>query len=317
LFVSFFTQLVAGPILRTSDLVPQLARPRTATADQLGWGLTLMTLGLFQKVVIADGALAPVADTVFGSKSVGFIDAWIGTLAFSGQIFCDFAGYSTIAIGAAMCLGFSIPDNFRAPYAALGFSDFWRRWHISLSSWLRDYLYVPLGGNRKGPVRTYINLFVTMLLGGLWHGANWTFVIWGGLHGAFLAVERWLRGNASERSEPRSLTSRLLWMLVTLLCVNLAWVFFRSSSIDAAFAMLAAMAGLNPQAAPVLPGIYIAETLLCMTGLLAAHYYMRNRTLEAVATRTPAAVLVSVMAAMAFVVSITQGSGDAFIYFQF
>ena len=317
LFVSFFTQLVAGPILRTSDLVPQLARPRTATGNQLGWGLALMSLGLFQKVVIADGALAPVADTVFGSESVGFFDAWIGTLAFSGQIFCDFAGYSTIAIGAAMCLGFSIPDNFRAPYAALGFSDFWRRWHISLSTWLRDYLYIPLGGNRKGPVRTYINLFVTMLLGGLWHGANWTFVIWGGLHGMFLAVERWLRGNASERAEPQGFTARLLWMLVTLLCVNLAWVFFRASSVEAAFSMLAAMVGLNSQAAPVLPVIYIAEAVLCMAGLLLAHYYMRNRTLEAVAARAPAPVLVSAMAAMAFVVTITQGSGDAFIYFQF
>jgi alginate O-acetyltransferase complex protein AlgI len=317
LFVSFFTQLVAGPILRTSDLVPQLARPRTATADQLGWGLALMVLGLFEKVVIADGALAPVADTVYGSGPVGFLDAWMGTLAFSGQIFCDFAGYSTIAIGAAMCLGFSIPNNFRSPYAALGFSDFWRRWHISLSTWLRDYLYVPLGGNRKGPTRTYINLFVTMLLGGLWHGANWTFVVWGGLHGAFLAIERWLRGERSMREEPTGRLSRLLLMLVTFLGVNIAWVFFRSRSIGDAFSMLGAMAGLNRDAAPVLPTVNIASAMICTGGLLLAHYYMRNRTLEEVVARAPAPVLVTAMAGMAFIVSITQGTGDAFIYFQF
>ena len=200
LFVAFFTQLVAGPILRTSDLVPQFARPRTATRNQLCWGLALMTFGLFEKVVLADGAFAPVADAVFRAKGpVNSLDAWLGTLAFSGQIFCDFAGYSIVAIGAALCLGFNIPNNFRFPYAATGFSDFWRRWHISLSTWLRDYLYIPLGGNRKGEARTYANLMTTMLLGGLWHGANWTFVVWGGLHGAYLAAERWIKERAARR----------------------------------------------------------------------------------------------------------------------
>jgi len=184
LFVTFFPQLVAGPIVRPTHLVPQFEQPRKATSRQLLWGLGLMTLGIFEKVVIADGALAPTVDDVFGAKGyVPFLDAWLGAMAFSGQIFCDFAGYSTTAIGAALCLGFSIPNNFRFPYAAVGFSDFWRRWHISLSTWLRDYLYIPLGGNRKGNIRTYVNLSVTMLLGGLWHGASWTFVVWGGLHG--------------------------------------------------------------------------------------------------------------------------------------
>ena len=147
----------------------------------------LMTLGLFNKIVIADGLLAPVVDKVYGAKdALPMLDAWLGTLAFSGQIFCDFAGYTTTAIGASLVLGISLIDNFRYPYASIGFSDFWRRWHISLSTWLRDYLYVPLGGNRKGPGRTYVNLLLTMLLGGLWHGAAWTFVVWGGLHGLFL-----------------------------------------------------------------------------------------------------------------------------------
>jgi alginate O-acetyltransferase complex protein AlgI len=177
LFVTFFPQLVAGPIVRTGDLVPQFAQPRRATSTQFGYGLMLITLGLFEKVVLADGFLAPAVEGVYGMPTApGALDAWIATLAFSGQIFCDFAGYSLIAIGTALCLGFHLPDNFRFPYAAIGFSDFWRRWHISLSTWLRDYLYIPLGGNRHGPTRTVGALMGTMLLGGLWHGASWTFV---------------------------------------------------------------------------------------------------------------------------------------------
>ena len=153
LFVTFFPHLVAGPIMRPTELVPQFAEPRRATAHQLHFGLALIILGLFQKVVLADGFLGPVVEKVYDAREgvPMMLDAWVATLAFSGQIFCDFAGYSTTAIGVALCLGFAMPDNFRFPYAAVGFSDFWRRWHISLSSWLRDYLYIPLGGNRHGP----------------------------------------------------------------------------------------------------------------------------------------------------------------------
>ena len=194
LFVTFFPHLVAGPIMRPTELVPQFAEPRRANAHQLCFGLALMTLGLFQKVVLADGFLAPIAERVYDQDVIpGALDAWAATLAFGGEIFCDFAGYSTTAIGAAMCLGFAMPDNFRFPYAAIGFSDFWRRWHITLSAWLRDYLYIPLGGSRHGEARTYFSLIATMLLGGLWHGASWTFVVWGGLHGTYLAAERTLR----------------------------------------------------------------------------------------------------------------------------
>ena len=185
--------------MRPTELVPQFDEPRRATANQLFFGLALLTLGLFQKVVIADGFLAPVVEAVYDAqgKVPGMLDSWTATLAFAGQIFCDFAGYSTAAIGVALCLGFAMPDNFRFPYGAVGFSDFWRRWHITLSSWLRDYLYIPLGGNRHGPARTYAALMGTMLLGGLWHGASWTFVVWGGLHGLYLSTERWLRGRFS------------------------------------------------------------------------------------------------------------------------
>src|SRR5687767_1204395 len=201
LFVTFFPHLVAGPIVRPPQLVPQFESPRKATQLQLMQGLLLLSLGLFMKVVIADTLLSGPADAIFGFKTMlASIDAWTGVLAFSGQIFFDFAGYSTCAIGVALCLGFVLPENFRYPYAALGFSDFWKRWHITLSAWLRDYLYIPLGGNRKTELRTYFNLMITMLLGGLWHGANWTFVVWGGLHGFYLWVEKFFTDLRAKRS---------------------------------------------------------------------------------------------------------------------
>ncbi|MGI8931214.1 MAG: MBOAT family O-acyltransferase, partial [Sphingomicrobium sp.] len=173
LFVTFFPHLVAGPIMRPTELVPQFEEPKRANRSMLFFGLALITLGLFQKVVLADGFLGPVVEKVYDAREgvPMALDAWAATFAFAGQIFCDFAGYSTTAIGVALCLGFAMPDNFRFPYAAIGFSDFWRRWHITLSSWLRDYLYIPLGGNRHGEGRTYMALMGTMLLGGLWHGA--------------------------------------------------------------------------------------------------------------------------------------------------
>src|SRR5688572_18835656 len=202
LFVTFFPHLVAGPIVRPPQLVPQFATPKSANRQQMMQGLFLLTLGLFMKVVMADTFLAGPSDSVFNfGNQLSGLDAWMGVLAFSGQIFFDFAGYSTCAIGVAMCLGFTLPENFRFPYAAIGFSDFWRRWHITLSSWLRDYLYIPLGGNRKGKGRTYINLMLTMLLGGLWHGASWTFVVWGGLHGLYLCAERLLTRNKEVPNE--------------------------------------------------------------------------------------------------------------------
>lgn len=170
LYVTFFPQLVAGPIVRAKELIGQFYEEKKATANQFIWGLFLLTIGLFQKVVLADTLLAGTSDVVFGADQVlNGIDAWVGTLAFSGQIFFDFAGYSTCAIGIALMLGIILPDNFKYPYASLGFSDLWRRWHISLSSWLKDYLYIPLGGNRHGITRLYVALMLTMLLGGLWH----------------------------------------------------------------------------------------------------------------------------------------------------
>ncbi|OFX01781.1 MAG: acyltransferase [Alphaproteobacteria bacterium RIFCSPHIGHO2_12_FULL_63_12] len=318
LFVTFFPQLVAGPIVRPSQLVPQFAEPKRATAPQFYWGLALMTIGLFEKVVLADSFLAPAADGAFGHKgALAPLDAWIGVLAFSGQIFFDFSGYSTTAIGAALCLGFALPNNFQYPYAAIGFSDFWRRWHISLSTWLRDYLYIPLGGNQKGRARTYVNLMITMLLGGLWHGASWTFVVWGGLHGLYLAVERFLKEAIPERAWFKALWFRIAMALLTYFLVNITWVFFRAQSFGDARMFIASMFALAPEAVKVLYWNDIVPAAIVVAGMVFAHWRMRSTTLEAVVERTPAPVVGLVWTFMLFMLVITQGSDSAFIYFQF
>jgi alginate O-acetyltransferase complex protein AlgI len=317
LFVTFFPHLVAGPIMRPTELVPQFASPRQASAQQLGFGLALMVLGLFQKVVLADGLLAPAAEAVYDHPELapGVLDAWMGTLAFSGQIFCDFAGYSTTAIGAAMCLGFAMPDNFRFPYAAIGFSDFWRRWHITLSSWLRDYLYIPLGGNRHGLSRTYFALMATMLLGGLWHGASWTFVAWGGLHGLYLAAERSLRARFGGYVPGPMAVFGL--GLLTYGLVNVTWVFFRAKTFGQAWTVLRGMFGGNAGAEPILDTPAVAMVALVVGGLVAAHWWMRSNTLESMLARRHPVPIAAALGAMAFAIAATQGAGHAFIYFQF
>ncbi|MEQ9400311.1 MAG: MBOAT family O-acyltransferase [Longimicrobiales bacterium] len=312
LFVTFFPQLVAGPIVRAADFLPQLAEERRASSDQLGWGLTLLTIGLFAKVVLADSWMAPVADQVYDAAHLaGFLDAWVGTLAFSAQIFYDFAGYSTCAIAAALCLGFVLPDNFRFPYAAVGFSDFWRRWHISLSSWLRDYLYIPLGGNRRGPIRTYINLMITMLLGGLWHGAAWRFVVWGALHGGYLAVERFLSARGIRFPGPAFLAALLTHVLVLF-----TWVYFRAETFEAANQIVLAMIGLRADALTL--GV---EAVLLVAGtnavLLAAHWFLRDRSVEWLWGFFRPAVRAALITAMLLAITMSQGNDRAFIYFQF
>jgi alginate O-acetyltransferase complex protein AlgI len=316
LFVTFFPHLVAGPIMRPTELVPQFEQERRATANQLRFGLALMTLGLFQKVVLADTLLSNAVERVYDAGHVpGALDAWAGTLAFSGQIFCDFAGYSTTAIGAALCLGFAMSDNFRFPYAAVGFSDFWRRWHITLSSWLRDYLYIPLGGNRHGPAHTHFALMATMLLGGLWHGANWTFVAWGGLHGLYLSAERALRNCfAGYRPGPAATIALglLTWMLV-----NVTWVFFRAKDFGAAWQMLRGMSGQNGTAKPILDTMFLVVVALVVAGIVISHWLMRKQTLESMLTRAHPTLVAMMWGTMIFAIIISQGTGNAFIYFQF
>jgi len=313
LYVAFFPQLVAGPITRFPQMRPQIETPRSTTRAGLGTGLALLVLGLFEKCVLADGVFAPVADAFFGAATPpAGAAAWAGVLAFSGQIYCDFAGYSTCALGAALALGFELPVNFRAPYAAIGFSDFWRRWHISLSSWLRDYLYVPLGGNRRGRARTYANLLLTMLIGGLWHGAAWTFVLWGGLHGAYLAIERALREHVwGEREAAAPL--RFLYGLVTLFFVVLAWVWFRAPGFAAGAAATRSLFASGTAALDVSQQL----ALLLFAALVGAHWLMRERDLRALPARVPAPLLGAALGLLLAAIVLAPGDTHAFIYFQF
>ncbi len=320
LYVTFFPQLVAGPIVRAGDFLPQCEAPRRATSRQLAWGLSLMIVGMFQKNVLADRVFAPVADAVFGAEGqLSFIESWAGTLAFTGQIFCDFTGYSTCAIGAALCLGFALPDNFRSPYAAIGFSDFWQRWHISLSSWLRDYLYIPLGGNRLGRLRTQINLLLTMLIGGLWHGASWTFVIWGGLHGLYLIVERVLCKTVPSHGVWHSGMGKILLGGGTFIIVAVTWVFFRAASLEQALLLLASMADIRHMAGAgkVLRGSEALYVTATMGAILTAHAFLRKTSLERVAERAPVWVRGVLPGLLLFIIYLNTGDSRAFIYFQF
>lgn len=322
LLVTFFPHLVAGPILRAANFLPQCIRPRTATSAELGWGLSLMIFGLFEKVALADSMVAPVADKLFtAANQLGFQQAWVATLAFSAQIFLDFDGYSICAIGAAMCLGFQFPDNFRFPYAAIGFSDFWRRWHISLSTWLRDYLYVSLGGNRKGRTRTYANLMLTMLIGGLWHGAAWRFVLWGGMHGTYLAVERRLSGVVGDRAFLKHKLFLMMMALVTFLLVSFTWVFFRANDFHGAFHMTMAMIGARGAGQPFtyfnVDNGEVRTVLVVMVGLLLTNWMLRESSLERFASRIPWWAVSIVLTVMMLSIVLVQGDSRAFIYFQF
>lgn len=313
-FVSFFPQLVAGPIVRAADFLYQLERERFVEARALGWGLFLMTLGLFEKMVLADGLLADTADQVFGSPGpTSQLDSWLGVVAFAGQIFCDFAGYSICAIGASLCFGFHLVDNFRFPYAAVGLRDFWRRWHISLSTWLRDYLYIPLGGNRR---RTAFALMATMVLGGLWHGASWNFVVWGTLHGLYLVAERRITRAVGDAAWARSAPVRFAVGVLTFALVCLAWVFFRARDLPGSAMIVASMLGAIP-APPILTTLSIVKVVGVMGVLVGVHIAMRNTRIEVVAARMPAVLLTLLWTAMAIAIVLVQGGGDAFIYFQF
>jgi alginate O-acetyltransferase complex protein AlgI len=248
LFVSFFPHLIAGPIIRPHQLLPQFSNPALGRFDwqNFALGTTFLLFGLFKKVILADG-VAVYASPVFASAASGgtpgVVNAWGAALAYTFQIYFDFSGYSDMAIGLSLMFGIVLPFNFNSPYKATGIIDFWRRWHMTLSLFLRDYVYIPLGGNRHGEGRRYVNIMLTMLIGGLWHGANWTFVAWGGLHGLFLLVNHAWRSLRGEReSSPfRQWSARIF----TFLLVILAWVFFRAESFDAARRMFDGMRGLH------------------------------------------------------------------------
>jgi D-alanyl-lipoteichoic acid acyltransferase DltB (MBOAT superfamily) len=292
-------------------------KPRTFHSEFFFDGALLILSGLFRKCVVADNC-AMLADAAFngrmGPHNLGVV--LIGTYAFAWQIYADFSGYSDIARGSAQLMGFHFMVNFRQPYLALNLQDFWRRWHISLSTWLRDYLYIPLGGNRDGEAKTYRNLLATMLLGGLWHGANWTFVVWGGIHGGGLAVERWLtRGREVRRegaSSPfRGWTSRIV--LFHVIC--LTWIFFRAQSLHEAINFLGGIGHLQ-LGSHFIPGILFLAAFAAPLFLLDCMLEWRSE--EYLFQRLPAMSRVVTAATLLLVVAVfSANSGAAFIYFQF
>ncbi|ESQ13826.1 MAG TPA: MBOAT family protein [Chromatiaceae bacterium] len=248
LYIAFFPQLVAGPIVRATDFLPQLRQGLKLDADALRQGIAIFLIGFLYKAVIADN-LGRLADPIFADvQAWSRVSHWVAILAYYGQIYFDFAGYSGMAIGIARLLGFWLPINFNYPYSSASITEFWRRWHISLSSWLRDYLYIPLGGNRVGILSTYRNLFLTMLLGGFWHGASWNFIVWGAMHGAALIVHKlWTSGGFSHGGN-HFFVIAVAWV-ITQLWVLIAWVFFRAESFDDSYHVLGSMFGLSGQAA--------------------------------------------------------------------
>jgi len=311
-YVSLFPQLVAGPIIRFSEIADQL-RDRTHTLQKFARGVAFFSLGMAKKVLLANPC-GFVADAAFDAGSLQPVEAWTGVLAYAFQIYFDFSGYSDMAIGLGLMLGFVFPKNFDSPYQAESLTDFWRRWHISLSTWLRDYLYVPLGGSRKGPRRTYVNLAIVMLLGGLWHGAAWNFVVWGGLHGAWLALERALGKRSLYGGLPRPARVAL-----TFSGVLLTWVFFRAPDLAGAWRYLAAMFGLADAApaAALVGGVIDTPYSLLSLALAALVTWSCPQTWDFTRRLTaPRAALVVGLLVLALIAMASQGY-NPFIYFIF
>ncbi len=317
LYVAFFPQLIAGPILRASSFLPQLSMHRDPEAIRINRALLLIVAGLFKKVVISNLLATRLVEQVFAApQAYGRADTLLAIYGYTAQIYCDFSGYTDIAIGCAMLLGYRFPRNFNAPYAAADPQEFWRRWHISLSSWLRDYLYIPLGGSRGAAWRTCVNLMITMLLGGLWHGAAWTFVVWGALHGLYLVAHRmW---NAAQWAPLQRMRKTRAWLWTSRLllfhAVCLGWVFFRAQSFAAAFALLHRLA--MPGAA-TMAGVPVVFALLL--GLFGQYQPLRwRRALEYELGRWPALARGAAFAAAIFAIELLGPSGVApFIYFRF
>jgi alginate O-acetyltransferase complex protein AlgI len=314
-FVSMFPQLVAGPIIRFSEVADQL-RSRTHTTAKFSRGVAFFSLGLAKKVLLANPC-GKAADLVFDAGSRGMLEAWYGAVAYAFQIYFDFSGYSDMAIGLGLMFGFVFPKNFDSPYQAQSITEFWRRWHISLSSWLRDYLYKPLGGNRRGTARTYVNLMIVMLLGGLWHGAAWTFVIWGALHGVLLAVER-LAAKRSWRM-PAPLRFGAVKVATTFVAVLITWVFFRSPDLESALRYLGDMAGAGgPQAgSALLPGIVYQPYYLLTIGIAAVVTWTCPQTWDWTRTLSTPRAAISVALLILAVVALTTQAYNPFIYFIF
>jgi D-alanyl-lipoteichoic acid acyltransferase DltB (MBOAT superfamily) len=311
-FVCYFPHLVAGPILRAAHLLPQISSPRHVTTAQIHQGLWLISWGLFKKVVIADNLTIIVDRTFDATSSAGAAEYLVAIYAFAFQIYCDFSGYSDMARGLANLMGFDLKFNFLRPYWALGMRDFWRRWHISLSTWLRDYLYIPLGGSRHGRWPMYRALMLTMALGGLWHGANWTFVVWGIYHGSLLVGERWLASDLGLKW-PSGRLANLVGIVVTFHLVCLGWLLFRATSLSQVAHVLATIAQPVALGAMALKGLALLAPLALLLHVFdAPHWELEPR--EPAALWRRAAVVGGLWAAALLM---SPSLGKAFIYFQF
>jgi alginate O-acetyltransferase complex protein AlgI len=319
LYMSFFPHLVAGPIVRASEFAPQLHVRSDPRRIPSGEAFRLIAFGLFKKVVVSSYVASELVDPVFGAPAAhGPLDLLVGVYAYAIQIYADFSGYTDIAIGCALLLGIRFPQNFDAPYRALSLQDFWRRWHMTLSRWLRDYLYIPLGGNRGGVRRTYINLVLTMVIGGLWHGAAVTFLVWGAIHGGYLALERFVKERWAARAAPPALpveVTRLLQWALTFHVVCLAWIFFRSESVGTAFEVLGGIvAGSQPNE-------LVTSLLVVTVGLMLLSQLVPPRAVERVQARFTLlgpALQVALLAGALTVIDVLGPDGVApFIYFRF
>lgn len=311
-YIALFPQLIAGPIIRYHTVATQLVN-RSHTWERFASGAALFVLGFSKKILLAN-PIGQVADAAFGAESLTALDAWFGVTAYAFQIYFDFSGYSDMAVGLGRMIGFEFIKNFNAPYRAESITDFWRRWHISLSTFLRDYLYIPLGGNRKGSRRTYVNLTIVMLLGGLWHGANWTFIVWGAYHGLLLAVERWLGKRSVYHQWPRAVRIGATFILVLF-----SWVLFRSETLSDALRYFGLMFGageLNVPSVLIAAQLYTQGNLILMalaawlavTPLQAHDWSQRLTWPKALAVGPAFAISLTAMFAQAY---------NPFLYFQF
>ncbi|MBE7016875.1 MAG: MBOAT family protein [Ruminococcaceae bacterium] len=322
LYIAFFPQLVAGPIVKANDFIPQLHEDRNISLDGLEKGLQIFAIGLFKKIVISDN-ISLFSDTVFGAPGeYHALSLIFAVVAYSIQIYCDFSGYSDMAIGCAKCLGYDLNRNFNLPYIARNVSEFWKRWHISLSTWLMEYLYIPLGGNRRGVKRTYINLFLTMLIGGLWHGASWTFVAWGALHGAALCVHKiWMKLSGHTKNHKGSTIGNIISAVFTYIFVIFCWIFFRSPTFSVAWSIIRGI--FIWQGGTLYISTWCVFGIIVLTAATLAAFIKSRREKQPVTGFYPAADLSTVWGLTLFFVfiGITFGlaytGSNQFIYFQF
>ncbi len=311
-YVSMFPQLVAGPIIRFQEVADQLQN-RTHTLEKFTRGITFFMLGMGKKILLANPC-GKIADTTFNAGVVETLDAWYGAVAYAFQIYFDFSGYSDMAIGLGLMLGFVFAKNFDSPYKSLSITEFWRKWHISLSTWLKDYLYIPLGGNRKGEVRTYINLALVMLLGGLWHGASWNFLIWGGIHGGYLAFER-SQGKESIYSK----LPKFCQLVITFFIVLVAWVFFRADTLPDAWRYLGCMFGwaANPGAGTVVRGLIYAPWYVLNFILAGVVIWGLPQSWDFTRTLNKKKIAWCIFVFLLALLALTTQSYNPFIYFIF